>query len=281
MKKVRLSYYPGCSLHGTAAEYDNSLKTVAEKLGVELVELPDWNCCGASSAHALDFTLAKNLAARNLALAQEQKMDLLVPCAACFSRLQATKEEEGGDTEQKKYDIKILNILEFLSREEVARKIASLIKNPLHGLKVVPYYGCLLVRPPRFTGAKNFENPKEMDYLLKLLGAEVIPWSYKTDCCGGSLILTQKDIVLRLGKKILGQAIAAGAEAIAVACPLCHSNLDMRQKEIGQRSGEELAMPIFYISELIGLAWGDKESSKWWPKHFISPVKILEKRALL
>lgn len=268
-------------MHGTAREYDHSLKAVAERLGMELKELPDWNCCGASSAHALDFTLAKNLATRNLAMAQEQKMDLLVPCAACYSRLQAAKEEAEGELQQRKYDFKILNILELLIKEEVATSITSLIKNPLQGLKVVPYYGCLLVRPPRFTKAKNFENPKEMDYLLKLLGAEVLPWSYKTDCCGGSLILTAKDIVLRLVKKILEQALAAGAEAIAVACPLCHANLDTRQKEIAQRAGAEYEVPIFYISELIGLALGEKDSGKWWKKHFISPTKILEKRGLI
>jgi len=277
---VRISYYPGCSLQGTAIEYDQSIKAVAKKLGIELVELPDWNCCGASSAHALDFTLAKNLAARNLALAQEQKLDLLVPCAACYSRLRAAKEEEGAPPPTKD-DFQILNILELFNREEVIKKIASLIKNPLQGLKVVPYYGCLLVRPPRFTGAKNFENPKEMDNLLKLIGAEVVPWSYKTDCCGGSLILTQKDMVFRLVKKIFAQALAAGAEAMAVACPLCHSNLDTRQKEIAQGVDAAYEIPIFYISELIGLALGDNDSRRWWKKHFISPVKILEKRAVI
>lgn len=278
---MRVSYYPGCSLHGTASEYDQSLKSVAECLGIELVELPDWNCCGASSAHALDFTLAKNLAARNLAIAERQGMDLVVPCAACYSRLQAAKEEVEEDHQRSKYDFKILNILEFLHMEEVATKIATLVKNPLQGLRIVPYYGCLLVRPPRFTKAKNFENPKEMDYLLKMIGAEVVTWSYKTDCCGGSLILTEKDIVLRLGQKIIGQALAAGAEAIAVACPLCHSNLDTRQKEIVLRAGAAYEIPIFYISELIGLALGDKDSRKWWKKHFVSPARILEKRALI
>ncbi len=278
---MRISYYPGCSLHGTAIEYDQSLKAVAERLGIELVELPDWNCCGASSAHALDFTLAKNLAARNLAIAERQGMDLVVPCAACYSRLQAAKEEVKEDRQQIKYAFKILTILELLNMEEVATKIATLVKNPLQGLKIVPYYGCLLVRPPRFTKAKNFENPKEMDYLLKIIGAEVVTWSYKTDCCGGSLILTEKDIVLPLVQKIIGQALAAGAEAIAVACPLCHSNLDTRQKEIVQRAGAAYEIPIFYISELIGLALGDKDSRKWWKKHFISPARILEKRALI
>lgn len=278
---MRISYYPGCSLHGTAIEYDQSLKAVAECLGIELVELPDWNCCGASSAHALDFILAKNLAARNLAIAERQGMNLVVPCAACYSRLQAAKEEVEEEGQQSKYAFKVLNILEFLHMEEVATKIAFLVKEPLQGLKIVPYYGCLLVRPPRFTKAKNFENPKEMDYLLKIMGAEVVPWSYKTDCCGGSLILTEKDIVLRLVNKIVGQALAAGAEAIAVACPLCHSNLDTRQKEIAQRAGAEYEIPIFYISELIGLALGVKDSRKWWKKHFISPAKILEKRAMI
>lgn len=278
---MRISYYPGCSLHGTGSEYESSIKAVAESLGIELIELPDWNCCGASSAHATDAALARNLAVRNLVIAQEQKMDLLVPCAACYNRLKAGSGEGAGDYSPLKYDFQILNPLELLSSEEVGRRITSLIKRPLVGLKVAPYYGCLLVRPPRLTGAKNFEDPKEMESLLKIMGAEIVSWSYKTDCCGGSLVLTQRRVGQRLVKKILVQALAAGAEAIVVACPLCHSNLDSRQAEVTQETGENYEIPIFYISELLGLALGHKDNKKWWKKHFVPPGKILAAKALL
>jgi heterodisulfide reductase subunit B len=276
---LKVSYYPGCALHGTALEYDESTRTLSGLLGVELSELPDWNCCGASSAHVTDPSLAHNLVARNLAIAEREGRDLVVPCAACYSRFKAGEKElaEGA----KKLNFRVLSLLEFLVEDGLMDRIKGMIQRPLTGLKVVSYYGCLLVRPPRVTGAKKYENPEEMDRLLRLLGAEVIPWSYKTDCCGGSLVLTRTDIVRQLTGKLLERALEAGAEAIAVACPLCQSNLDTRQEEVSREAGKNYQVPILYISELIGLSLGHGDAGKWFRRHFVNPVKLLASKGLV
>ncbi len=280
---MKVSYYPGCSLHGTSVEYDESTKAMSGLLGVELCELPDWNCCGASSAHVTDHGLAQSLVARNLAIAQKQGMDVVVPCAACYSRFKAGEKEaaEGKGAEEKKPSFRILNTLEFLFASGLVDKIKEMPKRPLAGLKVVCYYGCLLVRPPKVTGARNYENPKEMDELLRFLGAEVIPWSYKTDCCGGSLVLTRTDIVRRLTQKLFDKALEAGAEAIAVACPLCQSNLDSRQEEISREAGKNYQLPILYFTELLGLSLGHRDAGKWFKRHFVDPTKLLASKGLV
>jgi heterodisulfide reductase subunit B len=276
---LKVSYYPGCALHGTALEYDESTKAMSALLGVELGELPDWSCCGASSAHVTDESLAHRLVARNLAIAEKEGRDLVVPCAACYSRFKAGEKDLAG--EDKKLNFRILSLLEFLVEDGLMDRIKGMIKRPLTGLKMVSYYGCLLVRPPKVTGAKKYENPEEMDRLLKLLGAEAIPWSYKTDCCGGSLVLTRTDIVRRLTRKLFDKALEAGAEAIAVACPLCQSNLDTRQEEISREAGKDYQIPILYISELIGLSLGHPDTGKWFKRHFVEPAKLLASKGLV
>lgn len=275
---MKVSYYPGCALHGTSREYDESTKAMSALLGVELRELPDWNCCGASSAHVTDDTLAHNLVARNLAIAEKEGRDVVVPCAACYGRLKggAREMEAGG----RKLPFRILSLPELLVDEDLTGRIKNMVKRPLSGLKMVSYYGCLLVRPPKVTGAKKYENPEEMDRVLSLLGAEVIPWSYKTDCCGGSLVLTRTDIVRRLTRKLFDKALEAGAEAIAVACPLCQSNLDTRQEEISAEAGRKYELPILYITELIGLSLGHPDTGKWWKRHFVDPTKLLASKGL-
>ena len=280
---MKVSYYPGCALHGTSLEYDESTKAMSGLLGVELCELPDWNCCGASSAHITDESLAVSLAARNLAIAQRQGMDVVVPCAACYSRLKAGEKEmaAGAKAEEKKANFRILSLLEFLIASGLEDKIKAMKKRLLTGLKVVCYYGCLLARPPKVTGAKNYENPREMDELLALMGAEVIPWSYKTDCCGGSLVLTRTDIVRRLTGKLFDKALEAGAEAIAVACPLCQSNLDSRQEEISREAGKKYELPVLYFTELIGLSLGHPDAGKWLKRHFVDPTKLLGSKGLV
>jgi len=277
---MKASYYPGCALHGTALEYDESARAVAGLLDVELVELPDWNCCGASSAHATDEVLALNLAVRNLTIAGTQGMDLIVPCAACYSRLKAAERKISGDGGRDN-SFRVLNPLEFLFLSGLSVRLQELVKRPLTGLKAVCYYGCLLARPPDVTGAKQYEHPEEMDRLIQLMGAEPIPWSYKTDCCGGSLVLTRTDIVMRLTGTLFEKAIEAGAEAIVVACPLCQSNLDSRQEEISRESGNHYELPIFYFTELIGLAMGHRDADKWFRRHFVDPRKLLASKGLV
>jgi heterodisulfide reductase subunit B len=276
---VKVSYYPGCALHGTALEYDESTKAMSALLGVELRELPDWNCCGASSAHVTDDSLAHNLVARNLAIAGKEGLDVVVPCAACYNRLKGGEREmEAGG---KKLPFRVLSLLELLVDDGLTARMKGMVKRPLAGLKMVSYYGCLLVRPPKVVRAKGHENPEEMDRLLSLMGAEMIPWSYKTDCCGGSLVLTRTDIVRRLTRKLFDKALEAGAEAIAVACPLCQSNLDTRQEEISAESGRKYELPILYVTELIGLSLGHPDAGKWWKRHFVNPKKLLASKGLI
>ena len=280
---MKVSYYPGCALHGTALEYDESIQALSRTLGVELVELPDWNCCGASSAHVTDESLAHGLAARNLAIAETQALDLVIPCAACYGRVKAAEKEmlARRGTAAPKQNFRVLNLLEFIVTSGLSEKIGALKKRPLHGLKVVCYYGCLLVRPPKLTGAKNYENPEEMDQLMALVGAEPIPWPYKTDCCGGSLVIARTDIVRRLTQKLFDRALEAGAEAIVAVCPLCQSNLDSRQEEISRETGKNYDLPVFYFTELIGLAMGHRDASKWFKRHFVNPAKLLAAKGLI
>jgi heterodisulfide reductase subunit B len=180
-----------------------------------------------------------------------------------------------------KQSFRVLNLLDFIVTAGLSEKIATLKKRTLNGLKVACYYGCLLVRPPKVTGAKNHENPQEMDRLMALIGAEPVPWSYKTDCCGGSLVISRTDIVRRLTQKLFDGALRAGAEAIVVACPLCQSNLDSRQEEISREAGKRYNLPVFYFTELIGLAMGHGDAGKWFKRHFVNPAKLLAAKGLV
>jgi heterodisulfide reductase subunit B2 len=249
---------------------------------VELRELPDWNCCGASAAHSTDEVLAHQLAGRNLDIAVAKGMDLVIPCAACYNRLKAV--EKKGETETmlpaSPEKIRVLSTLEFMMTPEMAEKVRALKKRSLGGLRVVCYYGCLYSRPPRVTGARSYENPGEMDQLMKMIGVESVPWSYKTDCCGGSLALTRTDIVRRLTQKLFDRALEAGAEAIVVACPLCQANLDTRQEEISREAGKSYELPIFYFTELLAIALGHRDPGKWWKKHFVDPAGLLKKKGM-
>jgi len=283
---VKVSYYPGCSLHGTAREYEESTRAVCKMLGIELQELSDWNCCGASSAHSTNEALAIALSARNLAMAEKTGLDLVVPCAACFQRFKVAEKhvKEGAvpviDTPyQGKVPIK--HFLDFLCEEEVLTLIKQKVNTPFKGLKTVCYYGCLTVRPPRVTDALNCEDPQAMDKLMTLLGADNRPWSYKTDCCGGSLMLSSTDIVVRLSGKLLQMAEEAGADCIVTACPLCQANLDTRQAEVSKILGKNTHIPIFYFTELLGLALGSGEAGQWVKRHIVEPRNLLKDHNLL
>ncbi len=283
---MKVSYYPGCSLHSTGREYGESTQEVCKILDIELEELPDWNCCGASSAHCTDEVLAIELATRNLVMAEDAGLDLVIPCAACFQRFKVAEKhitegkEPAIDTPyQGKVPIK--HLLDFLVEEENLKVIKEKIKKPLNGLKAVCYYGCLITRPPKVTDAKNYENPQAMDKLLSLLGVEVYPWSYKTDCCGGSLMLSRPDIVAQLSGKLIQMAEDAGADCVATACPLCQANLDTKQAAISKNLGREVRFPTFYFTELLGLALGFGEADKWLRKHIIDPRDMLKSKSLL
>ena len=280
-----ISYYPGCSLHGTAREYDDSIRGVSTLLDIQLHELEDWTCCGASSAHCTDEELAIDLAARNLAIAEKDNRDLLVPCVACYSRFKWAEKEskEHSDKIHFSYrgNVPIRYVLDYFCEAPILEEINKKVAKPLSGLKVVCYYGCLTVRPPKVTGIKEYENPQHMDRLMEALGAEPIPWSYKADCCGASLVMTRTDIVRRLSGKLLSMAKEAEADCLVTGCPMCHANLDTRQDELEKEVGENFNLPILYFTELMGLAFGHKDAKKWLGRHITDPVKVLSAKGLV
>ncbi|MEJ2716327.1 MAG: CoB--CoM heterodisulfide reductase iron-sulfur subunit B family protein [Deltaproteobacteria bacterium] len=278
-----VSYYPGCTLHGTARDYHDSIVTVFTRLGFNLVELDDWNCCGASSAHVMHPEAAIALPARNLLIAARSRRPLLTPCAACFHRLklcQAHLEEHPGDHSRAAEitGVEVLHINEMLVREEVRQRIREQVTTPLAGLKAVPYYGCLTVRPPRAMKHPRPEDPLEMDEILTMLGADLVNWSYKSDCCGGNLAMTRTDVVRRLSGNLFEAAREAGAEIIVTDCPMCQANLDTRQREIESERNTNFGIPVVYITELIAVALGLPETRRWWRKHLVDPVPLLKSK---
>jgi len=276
---MNYSYYPGCSLHSTGLEYGLSTRAVFKHLGLELTELEDWNCCGASSAHTLNHTLALALPARTLSQAQAFDRDLVIPCAACYNRLRgadlAMRNDPATRSEMESMlgfqytgAVAVRPVLAVLAEDIGVKKISEETRHPLYGLNVVPYYGCLLVRPPEIAQFDDPNDPQVMTNILRAVGAEVMPWSHATDCCGGSLSLSRSDVVQNLVGRLAERAREAGADAIVTACPLCQVNLEMRQTATPK-------VPAFYFTELLGLAFGLPEARKWWSKHLIDPRPLL------
>ena len=269
---MKLSYYPGCSLRGTSKEYDVSVRETADLLGIELNELSDWNCCGASSGHMTDQKLALELSARNLQIASKTGLDLLAPCSACFSRLKAAdkamKEEAAPDEDVPSAEV--LHITRLLSQPEWLDLIREKRKRELTGLKLAAYYGCLSLRPPELTGAGDYEQPEGLDIILKTLGAEPVRWSHKTECCGSSLTMTRSDISRRLVGDIAEAARRGGAEAIVTDCPMCQANLESRQLD-KPKDDDAKPLPVLFITELIVAALTDKPELARYREHLIEP----------
>jgi heterodisulfide reductase subunit B len=295
---ARYAFYPGCTLHSTGVEFGASTELVCQALGLELVEIPDWNCCGASSAHSVDYSLFLALPARNLAQAQAVGLEeLAIPCAACFSRLAAAdlalREDEGFRAEMEAtlgfaYEgrVRPRNLLDIVANDVAPAALRALVVQPLAGLKVVSYYGCLLIRPPQYTGRwDDPEHPQSMDQVVASLGAEAVPWSYGIDCCGGSLTLNRSDVVVHLVDKLVRAAHEAGAEALVTACPMCMANVDGRQIYRGgsplprPAKAEYEPLPIFYFTELMALAYG-LPMKKVLGRHLVDPRPLLGKLGL-
>jgi heterodisulfide reductase subunit B len=266
---MKLGYYPGCSLRGTACEFDESFRAIAPEIGLELEEVPDWNCCGASAAHNLNHELSLALPARVLSLAEKAGMsEVVVPCSACFNRLAMARHEllEKEELRKKISDIiemdyrgttKVLNILEVLGRL-FEGGLEGKLTNPFDR-KVACYYGCLIVRPPKVMQFDRYEDPQSMDELMRAIGADPIDWAFKVECCGAGLSISRTDLVAKLSGRIIEDAVSRGAEAIIVACPMCHANLDMRQEKVEKLKGRRYSIPVLYLTQAIGLAFGMEE----------------------
>lgn len=282
---MMFSYYPGCSSHSTAKTYDTSAREVCTVLGIELHELSEWNCCGASTAQSTDSRLSTLLCLRNLKLAEQTGRDLTTICAFCFNRLKNAQSmlkanpsliDLFEDITGLKYEesVKVRHILELIFNDIGIDNIKNKVRTPLHGLKAVIYYGCFLVRPPEITGFDDPEYPLTMDTLMAAIGVEPLSWSYKTECCGGSLSITKREIVSPLVNTISIMAVEAGANCIVTACPLCFTNIETR-------TGSANRIPVFYFTELLGLAFGIEGSRKWFKRHLISPEKLLRSLKLI
>jgi len=287
---MKYAYFPGCSLHSTAKEYDLSTRAVAKALGIELIDIPDWICCGATPAHITMHLLSLSLPVKNLLLAKKMgSYEVVTCCAACFNRLKtANKFMESNPEHRKKVeeivgehyksDVKVRHFLDVLVNIFGLKNLAERIDSPmkLSGLKVACYYGCLLTRPPEVTQLDDLEEPHLMDDLMKALGIEALNWPYKTECCGASFSLTKTDIVLKLSGDILQMAHDEGAEAIVVACPLCQSNLDLRQRAINKKFKKDFNIPILYFTQLVGLSLGIEPKALGLNKHIVSPWPLLK-----
>jgi heterodisulfide reductase subunit B2 len=277
---MKLSFYPGCSLEGMAVDYARSIDAVFQALDIDLIEIDDWSCCGATAAHSLSEAMSVILPARNLYAAEQMGLDIVSCCANCFNRLRFSQQMI-----QKKVldipwpvtgDLKIHDMTRFLAEPAMIEQIKKRVLKPLKGLKLVCYYGCQMVRPPRITGYTDYENPQTLDCIATATGAQVIDWSYKATCCGASIGIARKEIGDSLTKRLLDKARQAGAEAIVVSCPLCQSNLDIIQKD-----GLERPIPIFYFTELLRLSFSDRGNPKWFKTHFANPALLLKTKRLL
>jgi len=283
---MRVSYYPGCSLEGTAVDYAASIAGVASLLNLELAELEDWNCCGATAAHSIHQRLALELPARNLALAQAAGLDLVAPCALCFNRLKVAEKALLGPMGKElginyRGGLKIWDLLDFLTQESYLHQIAAKVVKPLTGLKAVSYYGCLVARPPKVTDKGDYENPRNLEKLLTVLGATPLDWSFKTDCCGAGLAVARPDIIDTLVTRLYERALRAGAECFVVSCQMCQANLDLPQRRISRKTGRNYYLPVFYFTELIGLALDHPEVPRWLTAHLVNPRPLLTKLGLL
>lgn len=282
---MRIGYFPGCSLKSTAREYDESVRLAAQNLGIELAEIDDWNCCGASPADAVSEELMLGLSAKNLARANRQGLSLVLsPCPDCHSHLlQAQQALAGGGPHAQRLSeltgdpapqpVTLRHLVDFLYRDVGIAQLKQAVVRPLAGIKVAPYYGCLM----RLRGIdiEDRENPSMLDEIIAALGATAVDWSHKSECCGAGLAITNTPTALRLAGDILAAARSAGAQALVAVCPLCQINLDMRQLDLA-RAGRQFNLPVVYLSQLLLAAQGKSGREAGFDRHFVRPDFLLQ-----
>lgn len=288
---MRYAFFPGCSLESTAWDFDRSTRAVCGALGIDLVDIPDWVCCGSTPAHTHNAQLAVALPALNLKKAQTMNAPVVAACASCYSRLRfanyalknsADEREKTARITGESYDgsVEVIHLLDLLTNRIDREQINQRIKKPLSGLRVASYYGCLLSRPAEVSGFESPDHPCSMDDLMSIAGATPVDWPYKTECCGASLSLTDSAVTSRLGYKLLKMAREAGADCICVACPLCQLNLDLRQSD-ALATGEPMAeLPVLYVTQLLGLALGISSEDLGIDALSVNPDIVLNRREI-
>ena len=284
---MKYAYYPGCSAESTAKDMHESTLAIAETLGIELIEPKGWICCGATAGHQTDSALAASLPAASLLKVKEMNLDMVANCAACYNRMKMANHEVVNNADIRKkvcdslgrdYDgsVKVRHLIDILLEDVGLDKIKKTVKRPLNGLKVACYYGCLLVRPYEVTQFDDPENPTSLDRLVETVGGEALDWPHKVECCGGGLSLSRTDVVVKLTDSILGMAEASGADCVAVSCPMCQVNLDLRQQDIEKQTSKRYDIPIIYITQLLGLSLGIQSNKLGFSKLMVSPEKIVK-----
>lgn len=291
---MEIAYFPGCTLHASSQLYDLQCRLVLQHLGVKLVELDDWNCCGATSASKTDDFLAIALPARNLSIADHMGLtQLVIPCSACYSRMliaqerlsadEALRDEINGQlTRNVTGKTEILSIVDLLVSLIGTPKWKKTVHKRLRSLKPVCYYGCMQTRFPfDISVPDNVENPQGMETLLKALGARPIDWSHKTDCCGASASVNDLDLSLRLMANILKDAVARDAHCVVTSCPMCQLNLDAYQDQVRQTHGIKERLPVYLITELLGVTMEIPPEVLQIDRHFVDPLPHLKELPLL
>jgi len=282
------AYYPGCSLESLATAYNISTLEVAHKLGVDLKEIKDWNCCGATAYFPVDELLAHTLVARNLALAEKDGLsDFVAPCSACYKNAYFTNAYLKKDPDLAEHinyaleadnlhvngTMKIRHLIEVFIEDVGLEEIGKKITRPLKGLRVAPYYGCQLLRPRK--DHENVENPQFFESLLSALGAEPVDYPSKTRCCGGSLIVTNRKAALDMVHILLQDAVNRKADVIATTCPMCNVNLEVYQSQVNREFGTQFSIPVMYFTQLMGVALGIKPGKLGIGKELVSGEPVL------
>ena len=283
-------YYAGCSLEGTASEYDKSLKVVLKALGVSFTEPDDWSCCGSTPAHTVDHVFAAALAARNLKIVEKTGLKTLItPCPSCMTAFKKAQhgmtksdsfKQEVNDLLDEPYECGVFakSALQVIYEDVGLDVVAAKVTHALPGLKIAPYYGCILNRPPEIAQFDDPENPVSMDNILAAAGVEVCDFAFKMECCGAAFGVPKKNMVNQLSYKVLSMAIDAGANCIAVACPLCQQNLDLRQEQVNSATGSSFDIPILYFSQIMGLAYGYSPEDLALDKLIVSADRFVRTR---
>lgn len=289
-----IAYYPGCTLQASAALYDLQTRKVFEVLGIDLKEIEDWNCCGATSAGKINDFLAVAMPARNLGIAESTGLsEMVIPCSACYSRTLVAQQHLENDpdlkaeineelSEKVRGTIKVSSILEVLLTTVDSGVLAEKVSRELVGLEPVCYYGCILTRFPIDVAVPdNVENPQSMETILQALGVNALDWNYKTDCCGASASVNDREAATKLMAKIMKDAVARDANCFVVTCPMCQLNMDAFQDEFCKEHGIEERLPVYFLTELIGLSMGMGIETLQIDRHFVESTKLLKELNLV
>jgi heterodisulfide reductase subunit B len=288
---MKVSYFPGCTLNTTGKGFDNAVRASAAAVGLELAELPDWNCCGATFPLIIDNMLELAAPAHVLVAARDKGSIVTTACTTCYNVLRRTNHfiREHEDERDRintfieaeyEGEVEVKDILHLLRDDVGFDVVRERVQKPLEGLKVASYYGCMVLRPPDEVAYDDPDHPQSLDDLMDALGATPVDFPHKNECCGAYLAVKDSDITREMVYVILGSAQAAGAEAVATNCPLCQFNLDRQQAEMRKIHAGYQPVPVFYFSQLMGLALGLDASDYGWERHYIDARPLLAEKGL-